>query len=147
MAETQHPFLVYGTLRPGGGNYKTFLQGHTFNEETLRVRGFNMYGSRRDGFPYVTAGDTVITATLISVKPDHYEHVKTMLDYLEGYGGVPGHPRNHYERKLVTIRNSAGERVKAWVYVIEGSEAEYVAGHYQRTFMGDWILQNELAFA
>lgn len=137
----QHPVMVYGTLRPGGHNYGSFLQGHTYREQNIRVRGFNMYGGVNNGFPYVTAGDDVITATLVNIKPDHYDHVMMMLDFLEGYGGAG--KANHYERKLATIRDENGEKVQAWVYILEGSDAELVARNYPKTKLGDWLLQKE----
>lgn len=133
--EDQKPVLVYGTLRPGCGNYEVFLQGHTCKEEVIKVAGLGMYGV--GGFPYVRAEEEgVITATLVTLKPGHYSHVMQSLDFLEGYRGVG--KSNHYERKLAVIRNSAGERVEAWVYVVEGVNAERLPIQFVPTPGGDW---------
>lgn len=135
----QYPVLVYGTLRPGAGNYETFLRGHTTSEKDIRIRGFNMYGSINDGFPYVMEGDQVITATLMNIKPEHYDFVMRGLDYLEGYRGVGD--MNHYERKLATISSPDGEKIQAWVYIVEGEDARLISQNYPHTKLGDWLIQ------
>lgn len=143
MTSTQHPVLVYGTLRPGGWNYRVFLQGHTETENDIRVTGFNMYGGMKEGFPYVTRGEGTITGTLIHITPEDYDEVMKGLDFLEGYRGEG--KRNHYERKLVTVQDENGEDVQAWIYVVEGATAALVASTLERTLNGDWILQCEEA--
>jgi gamma-glutamylcyclotransferase (GGCT)/AIG2-like uncharacterized protein YtfP len=135
----QHKVLVYGTLRPGCWNYETFLRGHTTNEENIRLGGFKMYGTKYNGFPYVTFGDGEITATLVTLKHDHYEHVMQSLDYLEGYRGPD--VRNHYDRELISFLDDDGEKVTAWIYVVQGATAAHIAAERPETLEGDWVLQ------
>lgn len=128
------PFLVYGTLRPGCGNYRGFLKGLTVQEQTVQVNGFQMYGNR--AFPYLVHTDDeadVVTGTLISVHPSFYRRVLVNLDSLEGFHFV-GSSLNHYDRKLATFE-AKGQEVAAWVYVAD----RVVVGDLPRIMSGDWL--------
>ncbi len=132
------PALVYGTLRPGEHNYKTFLEGMTIKESTVIVNGFRMYSG--GGFPYITpAGENDnIVAELVYIDPEAYDYVMHRLDFLEGYRGEDRH--NHYDRRIATVMVD-GEAIDAWIYV---------AGAYVRDDLtklpevehGDWVKFN-----
>src|SRR5438270_797160 len=51
---TNHPFFVYGTLRPGQGNHARLLAGRTTAEVPATLPGNVLYGP---ALPYVTAGE------------------------------------------------------------------------------------------
>lgn len=111
---TQYPVLVYGTLRPTGGNYENLLIGHTVSEQDIRLDGFIMYGD--DGCPFTAYGDREITATLIYIDEAKYDTVLKDLDRLEGYRG-PG-KSNLYDRVLHTFELE-GKVVQAWIYLVD----------------------------
>ena len=134
----QYPFLVYGTLRPGCGNYRGFLMGRTESEETVQVNGFRMYG--RTAFPYLVATggeDDVVTCTLIKVPGSLYGQVLRELDSLEGFYTV-GSTLNHYDRKLATFTVN-GFLTCAWVYVASADVAREVVKETPLILSGDWL--------
>ncbi len=132
----KYPVLVYGTLRPGCGNYRNFLQGKTVQEETVKVSGFAMHGRR--GFPYLLLGEREITGTLVYIAPDFYDRTLRSLDSLEGFYGL-GQTQNHYDRKLVTFTHNGTER-KAWVYVANTALTHEIQNSLPVIESGDWVL-------
>lgn len=129
--------LVYGTLRPGQGNYYNFLEGRTERERTVTLKGFRMYAGM--GFPYVIQTgdmDETIVADLIDLKADEYDDTVRGLDMLEGYRG-PG-MRNHYDRILVTAEDVDGTPVQAWIYVAHKSLHADIAENLPVLPGGDW---------
>ena len=79
----QHPVFVYGTLRPGQGNYRRLLEGRTANERPATAKGLALFGS---GIPYaVTHPGARVVGTLITITPAVYGEVLAGLDVLEGY--------------------------------------------------------------
>ena len=108
----QLPVFVYGTLRPGRGNYGWALSGRTVNEEPATLAGAVMHHG--PGFPYVVTGDGVVVGDLIEVDPAAYDDVMASLDALEGYR--PARRSNLYDRVVTSVRTATGPR-KAWVYL------------------------------
>lgn len=131
----QYPVLVYGTLRPGCGNYEAFLRGNTVHEQEVRVDGFVMHG--HSGFPYIVRGDGSIVATLVYVAPDLYEKVVQGLDYLEGFR-EEGSSNNHYDRVLHTFV-SEGVTYSAYIYVAENEFSKSNAATLPVIESGDWV--------
>lgn len=138
---TQYPFFVYGTLRPGLGNYSWALDGYTTREETARVHGLTMFLGI--GFPYATiarpernAEATSIVGEVVWVDEQHYDDVLISLDRLEGFRGE-GHPSNHYDRILVKAEVN-GEEVEAYTYVASASHASYLWHGHTPWTEGDW---------
>jgi len=131
----EFPVLVYGTLRPTGGNYEYFLDGSTYSEETVTLSGFTMYGN--SGCPFLALGDRTITATLVYIDSYRYATVMKQLDSLESFRGE-GDPSNGYERILHTFKHD-GREVQAWIYVA----SERILPNIIRTTpvleSGDWI--------
>ena len=134
--------LVYGTLRPGQGNYYNFLEGRTERERTVTLKGFRMYAGM--GFPYIIQTDTdeTIVADLIDLKADSYDETVRGLDMLEGYRG-PG-MNNHYDRVLVTVEDVDGTEVQAWIYVAHKSMHRQIAENLPVLAGGDWSKLEEL---
>lgn len=135
-SDVEYPVLVYGTLRPGCGNYRNFLEGRTVHEETVSVEGFAMHG--RSGFPYLLLGERTIVGTLVYIAPDLYKRTLKGLDSLEGFYGV-GQRMNHYDRKLVTFDFNDVTR-KAWVYVANHALSRDIQNQLPVIESGDWLL-------
>lgn len=108
------PFIVYGTLRPGHGNYAWALAGRTLSEEDIMVENARL--TSNGGFPYLipTDGEQAV-ATLVTVDERFYEDTLENLDSLEGYR--PGSSQNLYDRISITVQDSTGVDVEAWLYV------------------------------
>ena len=96
----QHSVFVYGTLRPGQGNYRRLLAGRTMGEVSATAEGLALYGS---GFPYaVPQPGARVVGDLLTIKPELYRDVLADLDPLEGY--YPGRPgASHYIRKTRSV--------------------------------------------
>jgi gamma-glutamylcyclotransferase (GGCT)/AIG2-like uncharacterized protein YtfP len=130
--DKQLGFFVYGTLRPGYGNYERCLSDVRHTAVPARLAGARMFATGRP-FPYAsTKGARLqdfVVGALIEVAPEHYAGALRRLDWLEG------HPR-HYTRTATVVETEAGP-VGAWAYlagpVVEAclSEEQVVAG-------GDW---------
>ena len=96
----QHSVFVYGTLRPGQGNYRRLLAGRTMREIPATARVSRLYGR---GIPYaVPQPGAQVVGDLITITPELYRDVLTDLDHLEGY-----HPRrpkaSHYIRTARSV--------------------------------------------
>lgn len=141
QTETQKPFLVYGTLRPGHGNYSWALAGRTTSERTVTLSNFKMYAGERAGFPYVIEGngDDVIVADLVYVHPDEYDEVLDALDHLEGFQDKEDENSffNHYVRKTTTVF-VGGYPTEAYIYVAAPHVAERVVLNSNHLVRGDW---------
>ena len=118
--------FVYGTLRPGGGNYP-LLQGSTVTEEPAVAEGLALYGNGSGSFPYATAQPgCVVFGTLCTVNDQQWPAVRRRLDLLEGFH--PRHPdTSHYLRRRWPVHTtptsksgaeaSGGRNVTAWLYL------------------------------
>ncbi len=109
---TQHPFFVYGTLRPGRGNVWCWEDIATpVRDGQCWVNDYRLIGT---GFPYAVPSEgSVSTGCLIF--PDEcnqrYELVRRNMDHLEGFPA-------HYDRIEVPVHtNHSNEAVIAWMYV------------------------------
>lgn len=139
------PFFVYGTLRPGEGNYSWSLDGETTKEVVGFLAGTSMYSN--GGFPYVLEHSVGkgVQGTLIYVKPESYDKVFASLDMLEGtrYGDdVPGvgkvHDNNHYNRLIRLIQVDKDTFVKAWVYMPPTVDHEKIMAMHAYVPSGNW---------
>jgi gamma-glutamylcyclotransferase (GGCT)/AIG2-like uncharacterized protein YtfP len=135
MSTALLPVLVYGTLRPMGGNYEYFLGGRTVSEQDVVLDGFTMYGG--GGCPFLAVGDRQIVATLVHLTEDEYVDTMKGLDFLEGYRG-PGDPFNGYERILHTFTLD-GEEIQAWIYVASDRILPSIIESTPVLEGGDWI--------
>jgi gamma-glutamylcyclotransferase (GGCT)/AIG2-like uncharacterized protein YtfP len=140
MTSINHPFFVYGTLKPGEPNYARFLAGRTSAEVPASFVGGALYSAGH--YPcLVTAPDLVgpderVLGALISVDDEGYAAIQAQLDSLEGY--VEGGADNFYERLLVTVEAADGPR-QAWIYVIGAAGlARIRAGELPKVPDGNW---------
>lgn len=135
-----HPFFVYGTLKPGEPNYARFLAGRTVGEEPASLAGAALY--THGPYPYLVmepdlaAPDERVVGAVISVADDDYPATLAQLDSLEGY--AEGGADNMYERLLVIVEAASGPR-EAWLYVAGSyALAEIRAGRLRRIPEGNW---------
>lgn len=135
-----HPFFVYGTLKPGEPNYARLLAGRTAGEELASLPGAALYSAGH--YPYLTMEPDLVgpgeraTGVLISVPAADYTRITAVLDELEGY--VEGGADNMYERLLLTVEAASGPR-RAWVYVAGAAAlAQIRAGELPHIPGGDW---------
>lgn len=125
------PFFVYGTLRPGHGNYDRLLKGRTTRERPAAARGHHLYVR---GVPYAVPADRTdlaflpppLVGALIEVAPEVYPEVLADLDALEGY-----HPADPDGSLYQRVRSSMTAQTpiraggtstfptyhRAWIYV------------------------------
>lgn len=134
----QLPFFVYGTLRPGQGNYRRFLEARTTQDVRALLDGHALFDL---GIPYVVeTPDATVVGDLVFVAPQHYEDVLADLDRLEGYR--PGRAGSHYRRTALSVRyaGAGGDETSALAWV-------YLAGDAVRARLcavspvpgGDWV--------
>jgi gamma-glutamylcyclotransferase (GGCT)/AIG2-like uncharacterized protein YtfP len=135
MTTTQYPVLVYGTLRPGCGNYNAFLAGNTVLEQDVAIDGFDMYTN--GGFPYLVDGDSTVTATLVYLDSENYDETMQGLDFLEGFHGE-GSYMNHYDRRLLKFTVDGLDR-QAWIYIASEHTGARVRETLPLIEHGDWL--------
>lgn len=125
-------FFVYGTLRPGYGNYRRCLSDIRHTVVLATLAGARMFALHRS-FPYVStkgAGpQDIVVGELIKVAPEHYEMALERLDFLEG------HPV-HYTRTEMVVATDDGA-VEAWVY-LAGQAVEERLSEDKVVASGDW---------
>ena len=141
------PFFVYGTLRPGEGNYSYLLEGRTLTEETATLDGAKMF-DYSGSFPFVVASDNVddvVVGTLISVSDADFPTILLSLDRLEGYS--ESRPEDGmYRREVKTMTTENGQSVPAYVYIC-GHRMQAQVEEYPRVTSGDWFARPAVSFA
>ena len=132
--------FVYGTLRPGGGNYP-LLQGSTVTEEPAIADGLALYSNGSGSFPYATARPgRAVSGTLCTITDRQWPAVRRRLDVLEGFH--PTYPdTSHYLRRRWPVRTtpsdgSVSRSTIAWLYLA----APHVRIDSSRLVAsGDWL--------
>lgn len=144
------PFFVYGTLRPGEGNYGYCLAGKTRQETPGTLSGSQMYGNL--GFPYVILSDNpadTVRGDLVWVDESvaSYEDVKHSLDALEGTRIEGRNTGNHYDRLVADIQTDDGAIVRAWVYIANLNITQALLDQEDRVppriVSGDWVAHTQ----
>lgn len=129
FANTPLPTFVYGTLRPGHGNDRTWQDlAYAQFDGKCRVIGYRLVSN--GAFPYaLPAIMDQSFGCLIVPLPDRYEECMRRMDSLEG---VPV----HYTRETTAVLTPEGA-VMAYIYV--PAHPETYAG-YGEVFGNDWAL-------
>ena len=133
------PFFVYGSLRPGFGNYRLFQR---FDHETVDATfsgGATMY-ALSGAFPYMVKSDSVapITGDLVSIDNlSDYPSALATIDALEGYDANKP-DTSHYIRTRVTVQDIDGNDIEAWTYFASPSHAEDIVSRLPIVESGDW---------
>lgn len=110
IADIRYVFC-YGTLRPGCGNHRLWVERATgLYDGAAVVPGYALVTG--GAFPYaVPAAMSQTVGCLLAV---HDETLLADLDWLEGYRA--GGQHNHYDRIVVPVITPDGP-VRAWMYV------------------------------
>lgn len=129
------PVFVYGTLRPGEGNYDWALAGCTTAEVPATVTGMILLDG--PGFPYAVLSDDPadrVHGTLITIRPALHDDVLNRLDALEG---VRPSGRGLYDRVTVQAVTDAAA-IAVWTYVVPARRLATVFARHARIPNGDW---------
>lgn len=125
---------VYGTLRPGNGNFSRILKpefdcGVEYVGKTT-VEGFRMVSL--GGFPAIIPSDNKSDTVVVDVFsiPEDNRRVKLALDALEGYQDEENH---WYNRVLIDT-----EYGEAYIYVFDSKELIGLYGDREIVPNGDW---------
>lgn len=135
---TPMPVFVYGTLRPGCGNYSWALEGKTVQEQEGFLPGTSMYSN--GGFPYVIEdGGEGVVGTLIDIDPNALNDTMSQLDMLEGMSHGLEDDMNHYNRYQRFIQIADKYFVKAWVYMPPKVDYDRIREVNTHLEDGDWM--------
>jgi len=112
------PVFVYGTLRPGGANYRGYLAGRTQKEQPASMSGL-LFLVVADDYPYLTDGPGCVVGTLVTLRPECYRACLDELDRLEEFD--PRQPTaSLYLRRRAKVALVDGTPCQAWVYYWNG---------------------------
>lgn len=114
------PYLVYGTLRPGGSNSHLLLRHGAAHAGRLSLPGFLMHDSPA-GYPYITPGPPDAMIVVDVVRPpagaSARRGLRRDLDALEDF--VIGGVANNYERVATAFDDPIEQRrCWGWLYVV-----------------------------
>lgn len=138
-----HPVFVYGTLRPGQGNFR-LMSDAAVDSTGAVLKGHAIYGAHR-GFPYAAEHDDPTAVTVGDIvwleQSSVGQHARHSMDVLEGFDSDrPSY--SHYERVLrdveYTDRNGNPQTIKAWTYMARGSSRRQLREE-DRILDGDWV--------
>ncbi len=140
---SQLPLFVYGTLKPGGLNYRAYLSGRTLAECPACIDEAALYNL---GYcPGLVIGSGLarsveqVQGMLITIRPELYGQTLRHVDSLEEY--APGNPWNWYERIIHPVRTH-NATVEAWVYVAGSRVLNQVrVGRYRKVIGGNWRIR------
>lgn len=119
---TENYVFVYGTLRAGYNNHRTFLMTGDDVRHVSKGRTVQKFTMRASGIPFVNKDDprSHIIGEVYCVSDDKLKH----LDRLEG------HP-DWYVRELTSIKLDSGTIINAWLYFNEETRCDVVeSGDY-----------------
>lgn len=111
------PLFVYGTLKPGGANYRNYLAGCTLVEQPAILRRAALFTDGR--YPYLVTDPALVEprdqvhGILVEVAPSRYPDTLRRIDWLEDF--KPHSPWSLYLRTstFVELAEGTGE---AWLY-------------------------------
>lgn len=146
------PYLVYGTLRPGGSNAHLIDLHRATYAGRIDLPGYAMLNSPFD-YPYLVhvshsvVGPMCLDAPGVAAAPiaidvvdppdgaEQRQSLRQALDLLEGF--TPGGDANNYERMALRITHpTTAEPTWAWIY-LAGSAATLDADSWISS--GDWF--------
>lgn len=139
---TEH-FLVYGTLRPGCGNYDRYFPNFIHSVKTVRIPGFAMVKSKFSPYAVRATQEDSIECSLIAVTDteSNLTHLVGGLDMLEGCL-----PSDNPKTQRITVPVNG---VDAHLYVSRDDFHEAFVTSLPRVESGNWhdvITPNDVAF-
>ena len=118
--------FVYGTLKPGEGNYQRYCAGKVV--EAQRVTTLGRLFALPMGYPAMTRGKNTVHGYLLTFAD---LGVLDALDELEGYQHEREISHNLYNRQNVEVYNLLGSFLgSAWVYLMQPDRVEQLGGVY-----------------
>lgn len=136
-SEQRLPVFVYGSLRVGYHNSR-LIDAFEHERRMGTVQGFDLFANGIS-YPFATRGSGQIVGEIVDFadKGDSYSYALKRLDALEGYD-----PREtlhyFYVRIIVTVIDSQGNEVKAWMYVASDFIADDIRRKHPYIPSGDW---------
>jgi len=104
--------FVYGTLKPGEGNYPRYCEGKVLDSTPAYTDG-HLY-ALNVGYPAMTLGDTQVSGVLLTFSD---ETILSDLDELEDYDPTRPASENLYQRESIRVYTPSGESLgTAWGY-------------------------------
>ena len=134
------PLFVYGTLKPGGGSYTTYLARRTLTEYGATLQPAALY---TDGlYPYLVVDppgvepDDRVYGVLVVIREDCFVETLSRLDWYEDYRPIS--PWSLYLRVRRVVETPAGP-AEAWIYVAGPATAAGIeAGRLTKIEAGTW---------
>jgi gamma-glutamylcyclotransferase (GGCT)/AIG2-like uncharacterized protein YtfP len=116
--------FVYGTLKPGHGNWDRLLRGRVRPPQAARVAGELLH--LPVGYPTAVAGTGWVHGYLVQV-PD--AELLRAIDRLEGYDPHRPAAQQHYRRRRVPCYSRQGAPLgRVFAYFMERQQAEALGG-------------------
>jgi len=106
MPDDLEYIFVYGTLKPGHGNYRRIEQlVHGVKQSSIRGILVDL-----GPFPALVKGEGIVRGMLLKVDQEALE----ITDFIEGYS--PDRKQSLYIREEVQVNLDDGDSIKAWTY-------------------------------
>jgi gamma-glutamylcyclotransferase (GGCT)/AIG2-like uncharacterized protein YtfP len=134
MTETQLPFFVYGTLRPGERNY-FLVERAVIETQPAEMAGLELWDM--GPYPMAAEGTGRLRGDLLTLDPAQYEKALADMDLLEQVNpAAPTDPGGLYwrARRTVILPGCGGSPPVAWVYLADPARARQGT----RITSGDW---------
>lgn len=121
LMQEQLPVFVYGTLRPGQGNYRRILRDVTEAEYPAMLTGHALYAA---GVPFaVPMTGRAVRGDLMVVRAEEWAPTLSELDALEGFRPDASRASSLYVRTACTVvyvNDGLPQAAEAWVYLAGG---------------------------
>lgn len=131
-ARSGHRVFVYGTLKPGYGNWQRLLRGRVPQPQAAKVAGDLLHLPL--GYPAAVAGDGWVHGYLVHLPGDQ---LLAAIDRLEGFDPRRPAAQQHYRRRRVTCYSRQGAPLgRVFAYFMERERALALGG--QPVSAGVW---------
>ena len=124
MAKSLTKVFVYGTLKPGEGNYQRLCVGKVVEEKEAYTFG-ELY-DLNPGYPGLTPGRNKVRGFILTFPEPE---ILRDLDYLEDYNPQAPLEENEYYRQEIETYDLSGESLgAAWVYLMTWAKVKQYQG-------------------
>ena len=109
QAVTLHNVFVYGTLKPGHGNYRVATMAGQHQHQPAQLSGFTLH--TLGAFPGIKRADPWDTVKGVVLTFTDIEKALPVLDKLEGVSW------GMYQRERVNVQLDNGTALQCWTYI------------------------------